>query len=89
METRNRAAEPGRYFDTRKAWNMSAANLRVAHAKEMLKRVGGRGCIVIVFDDQDGFAVAEWGRDRVECGRLKTLVNAISDKLAAGDLPAP
>ncbi len=67
---------------------MSAANLKVSHAKELLKRIGGRGCVVLVFDD-DQFAVAEWGRDRIECARLKKLVDAIHDKLVAGDLPAP
>lgn len=67
---------------------MPAANLKVSHAKELLKRIGGRGCVVIVFDGDD-FAVAEYGKDRAECSRLKTLVIAISDKLASGDLPAP
>lgn len=67
---------------------MSAANLKVAHAKELLKRIGGRGCVVILFDDHQ-FAVAEWGKDKRECGKLKVLVNAIHDKLASGDLPAP
>lgn len=67
---------------------MPAADLKVAHAKELLKRVGGRGCVVMIFDD-DNFAVAEWGKDRINCGRLKRLVDAISDKIASGDLPAP
>lgn len=68
---------------------MSAANLKVAHAKELLKRIGGRGCVVLVFDDSDGFGVAEWGKDKNECGKLKRLVDAIADGLASGNLPAP
>lgn len=68
---------------------MPAADLKVAHAKEMLKRVGGRGCVVIVFDEHGQFAVAEWGKDKAECGKLKRLVDSIHDKLASGDLPAP
>ena len=68
---------------------MSAADLKVSHAKEMLKRVGGRGCVIIMFDDQDSYAVAEWGKDRYECGKLKKLVIAIAEKLESGDLPAP
>lgn len=68
---------------------MSAEHLKVAHAKEMLKRVGGRGCVIMLFDDNDQFAVVEWGKDRIECARLKILVNAVADKLASGELPAP
>lgn len=68
---------------------MSARDLKVAHAKEILKRVGGRGCVIILFDEQASFSVAEWGKDRIECGKLKKLVDAIHDKLASGDLPAP
>lgn len=68
---------------------MSAADLKVQHAKEILKRVGGRGCVIIMFDDQDGYAVAEWGKDRHECAKLKELVNAIAGKLQSGELPAP
>lgn len=68
---------------------MPAPDLKVAHAKEMLKRVGGRGCVIMLFDDNDQFAVVEWGRDRAECSRLEVLVNAVSDKLASGELPAP
>lgn len=68
---------------------MSAEHLKVAHAKEMLKRVGGRGCVIMLFDDNDKFAVVEWGKDRIECARLKILVNAVADKLASGELPAP
>jgi hypothetical protein len=67
---------------------MPASDLKVAHAKELQKRIDVRGCVVMVFDG-DSFAVAEWGRDRTECARLKKLVNAIADKLASGDLPAP
>jgi len=67
---------------------MPAADLKVAHAKELLKRIGGRGCVVLLFDD-DQFAVAEWGKDRIECARLKRLVDAITDKISSGDLPAP
>ena len=68
---------------------MSAADLKVSHAKEMLKRVGGRGCVIMMFDDEDRFAVAEWGKDRHECGKLKRLVTAIAAKLESGDLPGP
>lgn len=68
---------------------MSAEHLKVAHAKEMLKRVGGRGCVIMLFDDNDQFAVVEWGKDRIESARLKILVNAVADKLASGELPAP
>ncbi len=68
---------------------MPAEHLKVAHAKEMLKRVGGRGCVIMLFDDNDQFAVVEWGKDRIECARLKILVNAVADKLASGELPAP
>lgn len=67
---------------------MRASNLKVAHAKELLKRIGGRGCVVLMFDD-DNFSVAEWGRDKRECGKLKVFVDAIADRLASGDLPAP
>jgi len=67
---------------------MPAPDLKVAHPKELLKRLGGRGCIVILFDD-DAFAVAEYGRDKRECGRLKVLVDAIFDKLEDGTLPTP
>ncbi len=65
---------------------MSASDLRVAHAKELLKRIGGRGCVVIVLDEEN-FAVAEYGRDRTECAKLKRLVDAISDRISSGDLP--
>jgi hypothetical protein len=67
---------------------MPAPDLKVAHAKEMLKRVGGRGCVIMLFDDEQ-FAVVEWGKDSAECARLKVLVNAVADKLASGELPAP
>ena len=67
---------------------MPAADLKVAHAKELLKRLGGRGCVVMVFDENN-FAVAEYGRDKLQCSKLKRLVDAISDKLVSGDLPAP
>lgn len=69
--------------------NMPAENLKVAHAKELLRRVGGKGCVVMLFDESGAFAVAEWGRDKSECSNLKKLVDAIADKLASGDLPAP
>ncbi|MFZ4807493.1 MAG: hypothetical protein ACOYLQ_09570 [Hyphomicrobiaceae bacterium] len=67
---------------------MPAADLRIAHVKELLKRIGGRGCVVILFDEQN-YAVAEYGRDKSECGRLKRLVDAIVDKIDTGELPAP
>lgn len=76
-------------YSTQTEHIMPAADLKVAHAKELLKRIGGRGCVVIVFDDEDNFAVAEYGRDKAECSALKTLVNAITYKLEAGELPAP
>ena len=38
---------------------MSAADLKVQHAKEILKRVGGRGCVIILFDEQDNYAHRE------------------------------
>lgn len=68
---------------------MPAADLKVSHAKELLKRLGGRGCVVMMFDDEGQFAVAEWGKDRRECAKLKKLVDAIYDKLMSGGLPAP
>ena len=68
---------------------MSAADLKVSHPKELLKRIGGRGCVVIIFDDEGQFAVAEYGKDRQNCARLKKLVDAIHDKLAHGGLPQP
>ena len=67
---------------------MSARDLKVSHAKELLKRVGGTGCVVIMFDG-GAFSVAEYGKDRTECAKLKTLVEAIADRLESGDLPAP
>ena len=68
--------------------HMPARDLKVAHAKELLKRIGGRGCVVIMLDDEQ-FAVAEWGRDKAECSKLKRFVDAISDRIASGDLPTP
>ena len=67
---------------------MAARDLKVAHAKELLKRLGGRGCIVILCDD-DQFAVAEWGKTKSDCGKLKLLVDAIADKIGNGELPTP
>lgn len=68
---------------------MPAHDLKVAHAKELLRRVGGKGCVVMMFDETGNYAVAEWGRDKAECSKLKKLVDAIADKLASGELPAP
>ena len=67
---------------------MSAANLKVAHAKEVLKRIGGRGCVIMIFDNEQ-FSVVEWGRDKRECGKLKRFIDAIADKIGTSELPAP
>ena len=67
---------------------MPAADLKVFHAKELLKRLGGRGCVVMMFDEHH-FAVAEYGRDKLQCSRLKRFIDVISRKIESGDIPAP
>lgn len=60
----------------------------VAHAKEMAKRLGASGVIIIAFSDAT-FAGASYGQTKRKCTALKAVLDDISDGLTTGDIKVP
>ena len=63
--------------------------LAVSHAKEINKRLGAKGTVIIVFRDDGTFEVCEYGRSKAECSKLKAWIDELAKSVETGLLPSP